>query len=78
MIRRSSLINLKAFFQVSLFLLFVISAVFPSFNGFLEAQEGEGVIEVEEGEEAAPPAPAPTTAGQASSVVATTDGEYPD
>jgi len=75
---RSSLIKLKAFFQVSLLLLFVSFAVFLSFNGFLEAQEGEGVIEVEEGEEVAPPAPASTPAAQAPSVVATTDGEYPD
>jgi hypothetical protein len=71
--RRISLAQLKAFFQV----LFVSLAMSLSVASFLKAQE-EGVIEVEEGEEAAPPAPASTPAAQAPSVVATTDGEYPD
>jgi hypothetical protein len=62
-----------------LFLVFFMSlAISPSFGGFLKAQEEEGVLEVEEGEEVAPPAPAPTPAAKTSSVIATTDGEYPD
>ena len=72
--RRISLAQLKAFFQV----LFISLAMSLSVASFLKAQEEEGVIEVEEGEEAAPPAPASTPAAQAPSVVATTEGEYPD
>lgn len=73
----NSLIKLKAFLRISLFLPFVCSAAFFSINGLLEAEE-EGVVEVQEGEEVAPPEPAATTAAQAPAVVATTDGEYPD
>ena len=69
-----SLIHMKHFFYV-----FFISLVTTlSFGGFLKAQEDEGVFEVEGGEEAAPPAPAPAPAAKTPSVLATTDGEYPD
>jgi hypothetical protein len=65
-----SLIRMKYFFYV-----FFISLVTTlSFGGFLKAQDEE----VKEGEEAAPPAPASTPAAKTPSVLATTDGEYPD
>lgn len=66
---KNSLIRVEVF----LLSLFVSLAVFLSFNGFVNAQE-EGA-EVEEVE---PPAPASTPAAKTSSVLATTDGEYPD
>jgi hypothetical protein len=77
MIIKSSLITLKAYLQISLFFLFVCSATFLSIDGLLKAEE-EDVVEVQEGEEVAPPEPAATTAAQAPSVVATTDSEYAD
>jgi hypothetical protein len=50
-----------------------------SFGSFLKAQDEESVLEAEEGEEAAPPAPASTPAAkEQKSVIAETDGEYPD
>ena len=62
-----------------LFLVFFISVVISvSFGGFLKAEEEEGVIEEEKGMEVAPSAPAPTPAAKTPSVLATTDGEYPD
>jgi hypothetical protein len=60
------------------YLLFIPLLTTFSFGGFLKAQDEEGVLEVEEGEEAAPPAPASTPAAKTPSVLATTDGEYPD
>ena len=61
-----SLIRMKYFFYV-----FFISLVTTlSFGGILKAQE--------EGKEAAPPAPASTPAAKTPSVIATTDGDYPD
>ena len=60
------------------YLLFIPLLTTFSFVGFLEAQDEEGVLEVEKGEEAAPPAPASTPAAKTPSVLATTDGEYPD
>jgi hypothetical protein len=60
-------------------LLFIPLLATFSFGNFLKAQEEEGVLEVEEGEEAAPPAPASTPAAkEQKSVIAETDGEYPD
>ena len=68
----ASLILMKHFLYV--FFIFLITVF--SFSGFLMAQEEEGVVEAEEAKESAPPAPAP--AAKAPSVIATTDGEYPD
>lgn len=63
-----SLIRMKYFFYV-----FFISLVTTlSFGGFLKAQDEE----MKEGEEAAPPASTP--AAKTPSVLAATDGEYPD
>jgi len=62
---KNSLIWTKVFLQGSLLILFISLAVFLSYGGFLKAQE-----------EAEPPAPAP--AAQTPSVIATTDGEYPN
>ena len=70
----TSLIRIKHFFYV--FFIFLVTAI--SFGGFLIAQEEEGVVEVEEGKEAAPAAPADKPAAKTPSVLATTDGEYPD
>jgi hypothetical protein len=42
------------------------------------AQEEEGAVEAEEAKESAPPAPADKPVEKAPSVLATTDGEYPD
>ena len=70
----TSLIRMKEF----LYVFFITLVTILSFGGFLKAQEEEGVFEVEEGNEAAPPAPAPAPAGKTPSVLATTDGEYPD
>lgn len=64
---KNSLIRMKIYLQGSLLLLFISLAVSLSFGGFLKAQE-----------EAEPPASAPTPAAQTPSVLATTDGEYPD
>ena len=69
-----SLTQMKFFF----YLFFISLVTTLSFGGFLKAQDEEGVLEVEEGEEAAPPAPASTPAAKTPSVLATTDGEYPD
>jgi len=62
---KNSLIWTKVFLKGSLLILFISLAVFLSYGGFLKAQE-----------EAEPPAPAP--AAQTPSVIATTDGEYPN
>lgn len=70
----TGLIRMKYFFYV--FFISLVAAL--SFGGILKAQDEEGVLEVEEGEEAAPPAPAPAPAAKTPSVLATTDGEYPD
>jgi len=71
-------IDIKVVIPRSVLLLFISLALSISSEGFLKAQEEEGVVEVEEGEEVAPPAPASTPAAKTPSVIATTDGEYPD
>ena len=61
------------------FYVFFISLVTAlSFGGFLIAQEEEGVVEVEEAKESAPPAPADKPVEKTPSVLAATDGEYTD
>jgi hypothetical protein len=59
---------MKALFKV----LFLSLTVFLSFGSSIKAQEEAQV------EEAEPPAPASTPAAKTPSVIATTDGEYPD
>lgn len=66
--------RMRAFFQI--FFIFLAISLYAS--GFPKAQEEEGIIEVEEVEEVTPPAPASTPAAKTPSVIATTDGEYPD
>jgi len=60
---------MRAFFRV----LFIFLAVFLSFGSSLKAQEEGAQVE-----EAEPPAPVSTPAVKTPSVLATTDGEYPD
>lgn len=69
MCSKNSLARIKVFSTV----LFISLTVFLLISGFLKAQE-EGA-EVEEVE---PPAPASTPVAKTPSVIATTDGEYPD
>jgi hypothetical protein len=57
--------------------MYFISLVTVFFSGFLIAQEEEGVFEVEGGRKL-PRLPLLPPAAKTPSVLATTDGEYPD